>query len=360
MQQSGKEQEMKSSSRPGDFASSKWQRIAPVITLLLLAPIISEVLSGSTRITTMFVLLPEIGIWGCGALIIRFVARRWHKDWLSIFLMGMALAVAEECIIQQTSLAPLVGVDPNHVYSRALGVNWLYLLWALGYESIWVVMIPIQLTELIFPSQKDDPWMGSRGLVIAAIFFVLASFNAWYFWTQIFVPTYFPAAAYQPPVLETAVALAAILILILIALMRPPTHRVEQNMARLAPRPLIVGLMSFVFGLLWFLLILLAYGAVPTLPVLIPFLGSLILGGLGFTLLKSWTSSSGWQDAHRLALMIGIIVATGWGGFIVLTMNVVFTMSNALMIDRVGQVGFNAIAILLLVFLSRRSQFSTS
>jgi hypothetical protein len=42
--------------------STRWQRVGPVITLLLLSPIIAEVLSGSTRITTLFVLIPSTGV----------------------------------------------------------------------------------------------------------------------------------------------------------------------------------------------------------------------------------------------------------------------------------------------------------
>jgi hypothetical protein len=39
--------------------SSRMQRSAPVIALVLLAPVIGEVLFGATRITTLFVLLPR-------------------------------------------------------------------------------------------------------------------------------------------------------------------------------------------------------------------------------------------------------------------------------------------------------------
>src|SRR6516165_476477 len=105
------------------------RRAAPVVTLLLLSTVIAEVLFGATRITTLFVLLPQIGTWGCAALIIRDLVRRRRRGWPAILLLGVALAVAEEAVIQQTSLAPLVGVDPDRVYGRVLGVNWVYLLW---------------------------------------------------------------------------------------------------------------------------------------------------------------------------------------------------------------------------------------
>ena len=41
---------------------------------------------------------------------------------------GIAYALAEECVILQTSFYPLFA-NPQHIYGRTLGVNWIYLLW---------------------------------------------------------------------------------------------------------------------------------------------------------------------------------------------------------------------------------------
>src|ERR1700749_5332801 len=76
-------------------------------TLLILAPVISEVLSGSTRLSILFVLIPEVMVWGGGALLCRELVRRWRAGATSLLLLGLALSVAEEFIIQQTSIAPL-------------------------------------------------------------------------------------------------------------------------------------------------------------------------------------------------------------------------------------------------------------
>src|SRR5690349_9750085 len=81
-----------------------WPAIA---TLLFLSPLIGEVMSGATRLSYIFVLVPEIMVWGAGTLIIRELCRRWRAGWTSVLLLGFGLAIAEEFIIQQTSLAPL-------------------------------------------------------------------------------------------------------------------------------------------------------------------------------------------------------------------------------------------------------------
>ena len=78
-----------------------------IASLLLLSPLIGEVLSGATRISFIFAFIPEIMVWGCGALLIREAVRRWGGGWISMLSLGLALSIAEEFIIQQTSLAPL-------------------------------------------------------------------------------------------------------------------------------------------------------------------------------------------------------------------------------------------------------------
>jgi hypothetical protein len=47
------------------------KRIAPALALMVLAPVVAEVLSGATRVSFLVVLISEIMVWGCGALLIR-------------------------------------------------------------------------------------------------------------------------------------------------------------------------------------------------------------------------------------------------------------------------------------------------
>jgi hypothetical protein len=319
---------------------------APVIALLLLSPVVGELLFGSVRITTLFVLVLLVGTWGCAAMLIRHVVRVRGRGWGSALLLALALAVAEECVIQQTSLAPLVGVDPAHVYSRAFGVNWVYLLWALGYESIWIVLLPIQLTELMFPAHRDEPWVGRRGVTIAGAVFALASFAAWYSWTQVFVPRFSPQSAYSPPLSAIAIALAAIAALAALALAPRPLPRASA--AAHVPGPWPLGILAFVFGLGWCGLVLIAYGAAPDLPVAVPIAVGLLLAGAAPALLRRWGRSAEWQDAHRCALVTGALCGSMLVGFVVLK------LGAAPSIDIIGKLVLNVAALLLLAWLARR------
>src|SRR5215510_3594082 len=89
-------------------APARKGRFAPAITLMLLAPLIAEYLPGATRTSSLFVFPLEMAIWGGGALLIRAAVRHWKLGWLNMLLMAFGLAIAEEFVIQQTSLAPMI------------------------------------------------------------------------------------------------------------------------------------------------------------------------------------------------------------------------------------------------------------
>jgi hypothetical protein len=335
----GKESPRHGSDASGD-GSSRRRRWAPAVALLLLAPIVSEVLYGATRISVLFVLVPQIATWGCGALLIREAVRRRRRGWVSLLLLGVALAVAEECLIQQTSLAPMVGVAGD-AYGRVLGVNWVYFLWALGYESVWVVVLPVQLAELLFPARRDEPWVGKTGLGLASLAFLLGSFVAWYSWTQVARIKVFHMPEYRPPLVAVVLAIAAIVILVAAAFSPWTASRPSRSeTARSAPGPWLVGLKALLFGLPWSVLVLLGYGVLPSVPFEVPMIAGVGWVCVVLSLVARWTSSRDWDDRHRFALVFGGFVACMVGGF------VIFAVGGALPIDWIGKAVLDVMAIL--------------
>jgi hypothetical protein len=323
-------------------------RRAPVIALLVLAPVVAEVLYGATRISVLFVLLPEIMVWGCGALLIREAVRGGRRGWGSLLLLGLALAVAEECVIQQTSVAPLVGLA-RHAYGRVGGVNWVYLLWALGYESVWVVLVPVGLVELLFPGRRGEPWLRPRGRVIAAAVFCLGSFLAWYSWTQRARVQVFHMAPYSLPapiLLGSLGVIAALVAAAFAGRAAPPAAAVVPG--RPAPPPLRVGLAAAVFGLPWGAMVLLGYGDAPGVPFGWVLAGSLAWAGLAGALFGRWSARPGWSDGHRYAAVVGAIAACMLAGF------VVFLGGGAKPVDWIGKLILNLAATAWLAALGRK------
>jgi len=276
-------------------------------TLLILAPVISEVLSGSTRLSILFVLIPEVMVWGGGALLCRELVRRWRAGATSLLLLGLALSVAEEFIIQQTSIAPLPFPGANAAYGRYLGVNWIYLLFMLGFESVWVVLVPVQVTELIFPDRREQPWLRKRGLIATCIAFLIGSRLAWYGWTQQARPR-LHADPYHPQVTLILIGLSAILILIGLAwLLRGYGHSGQID-SRQPAHPWLIGIKAFIFGAAWFALITLVFVPHTDIAVWMPLAAGLIWALLSFALVRYWSAAHGWRAIHRFALAFGAVL----------------------------------------------------
>lgn len=316
----------------------------PIWTLLVLAPVISEVLSGSTRFSILFVLIPEIMVWGGGALLCRELVRRWRAGAASLLLLGLALSLAEEFIIQQTSIAPLPFPGANAAYGRYFGINWLYLLFMLGFESVWVVLIPVQVTELIFPEHRQQPWLRTRGLIATSIAFIVGSRIAWYGWTQQARPR-LHAAPYHPPAVLVLLGLTAIMVLIFLAWLLRAFGHAGQSETRLAASPWLIGIKTFVFGASWFLLIDLIF--VPNHVALwIPLTAGPIWALLSFILVRYWSAAHNWRDIHRWVLSFGAVL-----GCMAIT-----DVSSAgwTRIDLIGKYVFQLIALVAFLLLAQK------
>lgn len=330
---------------------SNWQRLAPVATLLMLSPLLAEVMFGSTHLTTLFLLIPQICIYGSATLIIRDLVRRRHRNWLAILLLGIAYAILEECVILQTSVSPvLFGGDPTHIYGWAFGVSWVYLLWALVYESVWAIALPIQLTELIFPDRRSEPWVGKRGLTFAAIAFIVASAIVWYQFTQVGITS---GGAFEAPLPVVLIALAAAVALGIAAFSSWTSKPIARaaNANRHIPSRGVAGLVAFVLSLVWFILPILVFvGPVPFSAVIPIGIGVAWAAG-ALLLINWWMGSPAWQDDQRLSLIIGALMASMLAGFL--------ESGIQLPVDLVGKLVFNVVAVVMLIYLAGRIHHRT-
>jgi hypothetical protein len=294
--------------------SSRKQRISPIVTLLLLSPVIGEVMSGATRLSYIFVLVPEIMVWGCGALLIREVVRRWQGGWSSMLLLGLGLSIAEEFLIQQTSIAPLPWLGTAPAYGRVWGVNWPYFQFMLGYEAIWIVLVPVQLTELIFPERRHQPWLRARGILVASAVFLIGSFIAWFSWTQQARPLMFHVGPYHPPVLTLLIGVVAIALLAASAYLARRFWRTPAPGR--PPRPWVVATTAILLGLPWYILMVLVFVPPRNLPLLVPVALALVWATGAVLLIKRWSLTTEWWDLHRWALCFGALLVCMTGGFL--------------------------------------------
>jgi hypothetical protein len=148
--------------------------------LLLFAPAIPELLTGSTPITA----LPfdpvrfaidfafEIGLYGGGALLIREFAVVFRKGWASILLLGAAYGIVEEGFAVHTFFRTTgAPVGSLATYGHAFGVNWLWALGIVAFHATYSIALPILLVGLWYPEVRLARWFdGAALLVIGAAF----------------------------------------------------------------------------------------------------------------------------------------------------------------------------------------------
>jgi hypothetical protein len=318
---------------------------APIWTLLLLAPFIAEVLSGSTRTSILFVYVPEIMVWGVGALFCRELVRRWRAGGVGLLFLGLALSIAEEFIIQQTSIAPMPFPGSHPEYGRLWGVNLVYLLFMLGYESVWVVLVPVQLTELIFPRSAAQPWLRKRGAIVACVVFLVGCRIAWYGWTQQARPR-LHAAAYHPPSGLIAVGFLAIVALIAMAYLVRGFGRPSPGDRRRTVPAWLGGLTAFLMASAWFELIAQNFLPKPVQPFWTAIFAGVLWAAVAFTLFVWWSSRPAWSEIHGFAAASAATLACMAGQY--------WTISSWPKIDIVGKVIFDALALVGFILLAKR------
>jgi hypothetical protein len=296
--------------------SSARTRIAAVVVLVLLSPLIGEVLSGATRLSYIFAYVPEVMFWGCGTLLIREVVRRWGGNWTSMLLLGLALSVAEEFIVQQTSLAPMPWLGTREMYGRVWEVSWIYFLFMLAFESVTITLVPVQIVELIFPKRRKEPWLRTRGLVIASVLFVVGAWVAWFLWVRIARIQVFHVPDYKPATVMFLLGLLAIAVLVLAGYVLRRS-RVGATPLHKAPSPWVVLPASLLLGFPWYLLMILIFVPLPKPPALwIPVTATLGWAAMTVVLLRRWASASGWGEMQEWALSFGVLLVCMTAGFL--------------------------------------------
>ncbi|MEO6844462.1 MAG: hypothetical protein ABI184_04765 [Ginsengibacter sp.] len=224
--------------------------------------------------------------------------------------MALVLSVAEEFLIQQTSIAPMVIHLKGVTYARAFGINYVYLLWALIYESVSVVILPIHLTELIFPERKQDLWISKGGVVLFSILFLLGGFAAWFTWTRIARVKVFHLPAYTPSLPLVVIGIIVIAFLVFMATRKFASKSLLPKQHLNSPASWILMVSGGLWSILLYGLVLLGFGIQPSFPPIIAVLGGLILATAPFYFLPSWTDNPGWDRMHTFSTIFGVMLGS--------------------------------------------------
>lgn len=292
-----------------DVKRSWFSKLLPALTLLVMAPAIAELLPGATRVSAAIFFPVEMMIWGGGAVLARFFVRKYRLGWFNLVLLALALSVAEECLIQQTSFASLVIQLKGVEYGRAFGVNYVYFVWALLYEAIFVVCIPVLLCEMLFPSRKADGWLNGWGIGVLVVLFAVACVPAWYGWNMIARVQIFHLEAYHLPQDLMIAAITGLLVLVLLAL--GPTRRLVAGAAKplSPPHPLVLAVLGVADAGVIFAIEILAFGIMPQMPEVVPVVTGIVLGLLMLVLVPRWMASPAWTRWHDVTMSYSTVLA---------------------------------------------------
>lgn len=284
--------------------TGRLKRIAPALTLAFLAPMFAEVLPGATRFSSIFVFPIEMAVWGGGAVMARALVRSRGLGWWSLLFLGLALAIAEEFLIQQTSVAPMVIRLKGETWARAFDLNYVYLIWALVYESVWVVLLPSLAAELVFPDRRKEEWLSRTGWIVTGTLFTIGCFLAWFTWTQIARTKVFHQPPFTPPLTWILVAIAALGLLVAAAL-RNAERRPSRSLT--PPHPWMLGIAAATWAVLWFSLVVLAFGIAPHLSPTAIVVAALLIVLLLLILVPAWSADPRWDRRHDYALIAGAL-----------------------------------------------------
>ncbi len=154
----------------------------PVLALLLLAPTIPELLTGSTPVSELaydplqfaISFAGIVGLYGTGALLIREFAVYFRKGWASILLLGAAYGIAEEGLAVHTFFEPAgrPPVGALGAYGHAFGVNWLWALGLTGFHAVYSIALPILLVGLFYPEVRSARWLDRGAVALVASIYV--------------------------------------------------------------------------------------------------------------------------------------------------------------------------------------------
>jgi hypothetical protein len=280
------------------------KQLAPALALLLLAPIVAEFLLGDFTVRQLGFVAYFIPQYGGGALLVRELTRRWRRGWPTMLLLALAYALVQEGITTQSLFNPNYANERllDYGYIEVIGTSLNWAVFVLTLHVVWSIGGSIALAEGLSGARWDLPWLGTRGLFVTAIVFVLGC-------ALTIGSTYatYPFTA-LPAQLATVTILAATAIYAAFRLFRG--HRGRRRGA--VPSAWVVGLTSFLLCSAFHLLY--DHGHGHGLPAAITLAGMLTLEAIAIVSFTIWSRREEWLPQYSLAAATGAILTYGWVG----------------------------------------------
>lgn len=283
-------------------------RLRAAWTLALLATVCAELTFTAIAIPFTWLLLPLLLVmYGAGVLVVREAVARAGGGWPSLVLLGLAYQLAEDGLgLQALTSAEMYGAADWGW--RALGANWTYWESQLGVHIVFSVLVPVLLTDLLFPAHRGRPYLRGGGLAGVGALAVVGVLGLRGFISATEHP------GYQTPLGWTVGYVVAIAALAWLALRVVPGRTLPAPAAAAsAPRPAVTGLAAGAATIVFFGL-LLPPGLRPesifgdSVHLAVPLAAAAVLAVAAALTALRWSAAPGWGDRHRVWLAGGLLV----------------------------------------------------
>jgi hypothetical protein len=220
------------------FEVSIMKTFRPALMLMVLAALLTELVTGST---------PIFGFLNPGQLLFLFLGYSISilvlREWIvrlglrgsSVFMLGIAYGIYNEGLWAKTAILlsdlPIKQFDG---YGRIFDVNLPWILSIATYHAVAAVIAPILFVHLLYPAARTQQWLSKRLTAILTVVLVLLSCVFFLGETRITGTT------------EQMIALLVIMAIgVVYALVKRRDTAPTQALAPLTARPLYLGLTVF-------------------------------------------------------------------------------------------------------------------
>lgn len=148
-------------------------RLKAIIALALIAPVLTEIVSGNTLPHALLhpsVAFFLIAVYSLPLLLIRELSIRWRLRVSGIFLLGLAYGLLNEGLVAQTLIrygrVPVANFDH---YTYAAGINFAWTALIVPWHAFMAVLFPLALLGLWFRDSADTVWLDRKWFIALTV-----------------------------------------------------------------------------------------------------------------------------------------------------------------------------------------------
>ena len=213
----------------------------PIVVLMLLAPLLTELLSGNIPLTAfnpaVYLFLATVG-YGFPILLLRELGVRRGVGLLGMLPLGLCYGIVNEGFLAKTFFLPHnVPIPTFDQYGFFGGIEVPWALTISSWHALFAFLFPILIVETIFPEFRGKPWLSRKGALGMILPTGLLSVML-YFGTQIVPPR--PAGT-LPNFVEIWLAFVGLAALALVL----PAQPLLENGGRFQARKVWIGVAVF-------------------------------------------------------------------------------------------------------------------